>query len=93
MSQELNNIIIDYLKKYDPVRIAVFGSYARNEDSSDSDIDILVNFSKRMSLFDLGGIKYDLTELLNRPVDLVTEKGLNKKLYPYIKKDLKIIYE
>ena len=93
MSQELNNIIIDYLKKYDPVRIAVFGSYARNEDSSDSDIDILVNFSKRMSLFDLGGIKYDLTELLNRPVDLVTEKGLNKKLYPYIKKDMKIIYE
>ncbi len=93
MSQELNNIIIDYLKKYDPVRIAVFGSYARNEDKSDSDIDILVHFSKRMSLFELGGIKYDLTELLNRPVDLVTEKGLNKKLYPYIKKDLKIIYE
>lgn len=93
MSQEINNIIINYLKKYDPVRIAVFGSYARNEDKPDSDIDIMVQFSKKVSLFDLGGIKYDLSELLNRHVDLVTEKGLNKELYPYIKEDLKIIYE
>lgn len=93
MSQEINNIIINYLKSYNPDRIAVFGSYARKEDGPNSDIDILVSFSKRVSLFDLGGMKYDLTELLNRPVDLVTEKALNNRLLPYIKKDLKIIYE
>jgi hypothetical protein len=93
MSQDINNIIIEYLKDYDPVRIAVFGSYARNEDKPGSDIDILVRFSGRVSLFDLGGMKYDLSELLNRPVDLITEDGLNKKLLPYINKDLKIIFK
>jgi len=93
MSKDINNIIINYLKDYDPIRIAVFGSYARNDDSPESDIDILVQFSKRVSLFDLGGMKYDLTELLNRPVDLVTEGGLNKVLKPYVNKDLKIIFE
>jgi uncharacterized protein len=93
MKHDINNLIIEYLKAYDPVQISVFGSYARNEDNPDSDIDILVRFSKRISLFDLGGIKYDLTELLNRPVDLVTENGLNEKIRPYIIKDLKIIYE
>ena len=93
MSQDINNIIISYLQNYDPIRIAVFGSYARNEDRPDSDIDILVKFSKKVSLFDLGGMKYDLTELLNRPVDLVTESGLNKNLLPYINKDMKIIFE
>lgn len=93
MSQDINNIIISYLMNHDPIRISVFGSYARNEDRPDSDIDILVRFEKKKSLFDLGGMKYDLTELLNRPVDLVTEEGLNKSLQPYISKDLKIIYE
>lgn len=93
MSQDINNIIINYLKDFDPIRIAVFGSYARDEDKPESDIDILVRFSNRVSLFELGGMKYDLSELLNRPVDLVTEEGLNKKLRPYISKDLKIIYE
>ncbi len=93
MSREINNIIVSYLKKYDPVQIAVFGSYARNEDNPNSDIDILVSFSKRVSLFDLGGMKYDLSELLNRPVDLVTKNGLSEKLRPYISKDLKIIYQ
>ena len=93
MSQDINNIIINYLKDFDPIRISVFGSYARDEDKPESDIDILVRFSNRVSLFELGGMKYDLSELLNRPVDLVTEEGLNKKLRPYISKDLKIIYE
>jgi len=92
MSQKINNIIINYLKDYNPTQIAVFGSYARNENNPDSDIDILVSFSKRVSLFDLGGMKYDLSELLNRPVDLVTDNGLNEKLRPYISKDLRIIY-
>jgi predicted nucleotidyltransferase len=45
-----------------------------------------------VSLFDLGGIKYDLTEMLNRKVDIVTEKGLNKRIRHHVYKDLKIIF-
>jgi len=92
MRQDTKNQIIQYLKKYKPNRIGIFGSFARNEDNPDSDIDILVDFSGKITLFDLGGIKYDLSHLLNRPVDIVTERGLNNRLRDSVHKNLKIIY-
>jgi predicted nucleotidyltransferase len=93
MQGSVNKKIIDYLIRYKPNRIGIFGSYARKEDHSNSDIDILIDFQDKISLFDLGGIKYDLSEILKRPVDIVTEKGLNKRLRNSVMKDLKIIYE
>ncbi len=81
------------LSKYSPVKIGIFGSYARGDDNDSSDIDILVDFKEQVSLFDLGGIKYDLTELLNRSVDIVTERSVNSRIRDYINRDLKIIYE
>lgn len=92
MHQDTNKKIIEYLSRYKPNRIGIFGSYARDEHNSDSDIDILVDFSGRITLFDLGGIKYDLSHLLKRSVDIVTERGLNDRLRDSIIKDLKIIY-
>ncbi|MDO5523280.1 MAG: nucleotidyltransferase family protein [Bacteroidia bacterium] len=92
MNAEINQKIIYYLKTYDPLKISVFGSYARGEETDNSDIDILVNFNRNLSLFDLGGIKYDLTELLDRPIDIVTERSINKRVKPFIEKDLKTIY-
>jgi predicted nucleotidyltransferase len=93
MKQDINNKIIDYLRKYDPLKIGLFGSYARGEETEQSDIDILVEFKKQITLFDLGEMKYDLTELLNRQVDIVTERAINKRIKDYIYKDLKIIFE
>lgn len=93
MQGSVNKKIIDYLIRYKPNRIGIFGSYARNENNSNSDIDILIDFQDKISLFDLGGIKYELSEILNRPVDIVTENGLNKRLRNSVMKDLKIIYE
>jgi predicted nucleotidyltransferase len=92
MSQDINDKIVNYLKRFKPRRIGIFGSYAREEDTPQSDIDILIDFSEQVTLFDLGGIKYDLTEMLNRPVDIVTEKGINKHIRDNIYKDLKIIF-
>ena len=92
MSQDINDMIVDYLKRFNPKRIGVFGSYAREEDTQQSDIDILVDFTEPITLFDLGGIKYDLTEILKRPVDIVTERSLNKRIREYIYRDLRIIY-
>ena len=93
LSAQTENTIISYLSKYDPEQIGIFGSFARGEATEDSDIDLLVRFKERITLFDLGGIKYDLSQLLNRNVDIVTERSLNNKLKTYIEKDLKIIYE
>jgi predicted nucleotidyltransferase len=92
MRQDINNKIIKYLARYNPNRIGIFGSYARNEDTAQSDIDLLVDFAEEVTLFDLGGIKYDLSEILNRPVDIVTEHGVNKRIRDSINKDLKIIF-
>lgn len=72
--------------------IGIFGSYARNEQTKDSDLDILVSFGKRLTLIDLAKIKNDLSEELNLQIDLVTKKSLHPKLKPYIEKDLQIIY-
>ncbi len=92
MNDIINEKIINYLKKYNPSKIALFGSYARNEDNENSDIDILIDFNGKISLFDLGGIKYDLTEILNRPVDILTNNSINVKIKDNVFKDLKIIY-
>lgn len=93
MQRNVNDKIINYLIQYKPNRIGIFGSYARNEDNSESDIDIFIDIPGKISLFDLGGIKYDLSEILKRPVDIVTENGLNKRIRNSVLKDLKIIYE
>jgi predicted nucleotidyltransferase len=56
--------------------LAIFGSVARNEAKADSDIDILVEFSRPAGLFDFVTLKDYLENLLERPVDLVTHDAL-----------------
>ena len=60
--------------------VRVFGSVARGESGDGSDVDFLVDMEKGRSLLDLGGLLMDLQELLGRPVDVVTEKGLRKRI-------------
>lgn len=57
----------------------VFGSVARGEDQDGSDLDILVDPTPDTSLFDIGGIQYELQELLGVPVDVVTPKAISIK--------------
>ena len=93
MDKKLKNRIINYLLIYDPIMIGIFGSYARNEQTKDSDIDILVSFNKRLTLIDLSKIKNELSEKLEINVDLVTQKAIHPQIKTYIEKDLHIIYE
>jgi len=86
-------IILDVLAPYSPSRVGIFGSYARNEEKKDSDLDILVNFSKSISLFDLVGMEIELSEKLGIKVDLVTERAVHPKLREFINQDLKVIME
>ena len=57
--------------------VRVFGSVARGEGGPESDVDFLVDMEEGRSLFDMGGLLMDLQDLLGRPVDVVTEKGLH----------------
>ncbi len=91
---EINIRIINYLKPYNPERIGIFGSFAKREQTPESDIDILVKFRKTISLLDLAKIHRELSQILGREVDLVTEASLkNERLKTYIYKDLKVIFE
>jgi uncharacterized protein len=94
MVQNLDNIIISTLKEFNPEKIGIFGSFARNENTPGSDLDILVKFKDGITLLQLIKLENSLSEKLNVKVDLVTEGAItNKKLKEYIQKDLRIIYE
>jgi len=93
LSKNQIKIIIDVLKPYNPKRIGLFGSVARNEETPDSDIDILYDFNTPITLFNLVDIKNKLTERLKKNIDLVSEKAVHPKLKEYIQSDLKVIYE
>jgi uncharacterized protein len=91
---EINITIIDYLRPYGPERIGIFGSYARREETPNSDIDILVKFKETLSLLDLAKIHRELSLILGKEVDLVSESSVkNERLKKYIFSDLKIIFE
>lgn len=82
------NIIKNTFKDYEPKLVGIFGSYARNEQVKDSDLDILIDLQKNLNLLELIGIEQDLTEKLGIKVDLVTQRSVNEQLSSYIQKDL-----
>ncbi len=92
--KEIDTTIIDYLEPFGPQRIGIFGSVARNEATIDSDIDILVRFENTITLLEFVRMERELTSLLGRKVDLVSEGALkNERLKDYIYRDLQIIFE
>lgn len=70
--------------------LAVFGSYARNEQRNDSDLDLLVEFSSPVGIefIDLGN---HLERLLNLRVDLVSRNGIRPQYFEQIKGDLQYV--
>ena len=60
--------------------IRVFGSVARGDADAESDVDLLVELEAGRNLLDLGGLQMDLESLLQRRVDVVTERGLRDRL-------------
>jgi len=69
--RELRLMKAEFRDRYGVTQIGVFGSVARNEIKSDSDVDIVVRIDQP-DLFLLVGIKNELEERLHCPVDLVT---------------------
>ena len=61
----------EYGSEYGITRIGIFGSVARGEQTAGSDVDIYFETDKKLSLFRMGGLMYDLKELFGTPVDLV----------------------
>ena len=79
--EELKKRIAPIARKYNLRAVYLFGSYARNEATDNSDIDILVDRagSKVKNAFDMGGLYNDLCESIGSEVDLVTTQTLEQE--------------
>ena len=71
-------------EKYTVKKMGVFGSFAKNSNKEGSDIDVLVEFSKPIGIFDFINLEMELEKLLGLKVDLATPKALK----PFMKKDV-----
>ena len=78
---KIKKIIAETLQKHRIKKAGLFGSYVRGEQKKNSDIDILIEPTKDMSLLDLSGLKIELEKALSKKVDLVSYKYI----HPYLK--------
>jgi len=93
LSQNQIDIIVESMLPYNPVRIGIFGSVARSENSENSDVDILYNFKDVIGFSKFLYLKDYLEKELTKKIDLVDEHFVHPKMKPYIMNDLKLIYE
>ena len=71
--------ILEIVRRHRGRSVSVFGSVARGDERTDSDIDFLVEFEEGSSLFDLLHISEELEALLGTPVDVVSVGGLKER--------------
>lgn len=89
--QERREEILAIAAKHGAYNVRVFGSVARHEADSASDLDLLVEMEPERSLLDLGGMLMDLQDLLGCRVDVVTEKGLRGRIRERVLKEAKAL--
>ncbi len=93
-NQEIIKKARPILEKQGVKRAALFGSRARGDNKSNSDIDLLIEYEKdNKSLLDFVGLKFSLEDVLKKTVDLLTYDSIHPLLKKVILSEEKIIYE
>ena len=92
LREKILPVLLPYVKQ-----VAVFGSFARGDDTRESDIDILVELKPLGERPTIGlkwfGLEEELSRVLERKVDLVGKDGLSPYIQPYVEKEMVILYE
>lgn len=84
--------IIDIIKKQGVKKAGIFGSYARGDQKNTSDVDILIEPTKKMGFFDIIRLENELRKKLNRKIDLITYAGIHTLLKnKVLKEEIRII--
>lgn len=74
-------------ERFGVAELALFGSFARDQATEESDIDILVGFDGPATSKSYFGVQFYLEDLLGRRVDLVTTKALRARFRPYVERE------
>lgn len=77
LPEQTTATVVEILKRHDIVRAAIFGSVARGDATTKSDLDLLVEFPEGKSLLDLARLESELRVTLGRRVDVVTYRSLH----------------
>ena len=91
LRSEKRDEILALAQKYGVADIRIFGSVAREEDTSDSDVDFLINLQEGHGVFDWIHFKQDLEKLLNLEINVWPEKNLKPYILPGILADAQIL--
>ena len=73
----------ELVRQFGVTELALVGSTARDEATADSDIDLLISFDRPATLKTFFGVQFYVEDLLERRVDLITEKFLPDDRRPY----------
>lgn len=84
--------VVAVCRNNDIAQLRLFGSYERGEESGDSDVDLLVRFSRPKSLLTVVAIERQLSEALGRRVDLLTEQAISLYLRERILNEAREVY-
>ncbi len=99
--EEIAERVRPIAERYNIPKVYLFGSYARGEATEESDVDLLVDAHNIRGLFELGGVYADLSEALDKEIDLVTIEALDERkddpltirFVNEISREEKLIYE
>lgn len=80
----------DILRRYRVRSIALFGSYVRNQQRPDSDIDFLVEFEEN-TYDNFIGLVYSLEDLFNKSVTVVSEQDISPYMKPYVLQEAELL--
>jgi len=89
--QKLRELKPRMREQYKVKEIGIFGSFARGEQSDQSDLDLLIEFEEGADLFDLVALGQFLEERMGRPVDLVTKRALREEIREQVLKEAAMV--
>ncbi len=86
--------IINFCRRYRVRRLALFGSVLRDDFRPDSDVDVLVDFEPdaQIGFMTLNRMQRELSELLQRPVDIVPQEGLKPRIRQGVLSNAEVVY-
>lgn len=85
--------LVEICREHNVAQLGLFGSTVRGEAGENSDLDLLVEFSKPTSQLGLIGLEQRLEYALGRKIDLLTKAALSPYLRDHILQELRVIYE